>query len=604
MIEKFYATTPAGQIHGRKVDGPGVPVILLHRTPVASGSFDAMLTFLAGQRRLIALDTPGFGGSFAPEGSPSTVDYGRWLLAAIDALGIEDFHICAHHTGVHFAVEMAVLAPQRIRSLLLNGVIYAPPEERRTMRADIGRAKPIDADGAYVADCWKTMKSLFLDPVPDLVHAETLGALAAIQGRDQAFDAILDQDFAGVLAKVACPVRIVQATDDPLTLGGMLDRLSNDHPNLPIERIGPAFLAAPERQAGAFGRALLRFTEDQDIPMTNRRYELVSNGKGYDLVKGQEPAPQPGPDEVLLRVRAVSINRRDLGIRDLSYPVGGADHFTPLSDAAGEIVAVGAGVTEWKPGDRVTSAFFQNWSGGRLDLPAVLSALGSGGPGVFADHVVLSRHGVVRTPEGLSDEEAACLPCAGVTAWNALKTLGQVQAGDWVLVIGTGGVALFALQIAVASGARVIILSSSDEKLERAKALGAEVGINYATTPDWVEAVKKASGFGVQHVIELGGAGTLQKSLASLGLNGHLALIGALDGFGGEMSALPMIFAALRVSAVMVGSRADHEALASFVADKALHPVIDSVFGLSQAEEAYKRADTGAFGKVVIRMED
>jgi NADPH:quinone reductase-like Zn-dependent oxidoreductase len=448
------------------------------------------------------------------------------------------------------------------------------------------------------------MKGLFLDPVPTLVHAETMGALNAIEGRDQAFDAILAQDFEALLAKIACPVRVAQATDDPLTLTGMLERVQAQRPDFPIERFGPAFLAAPERQAGAFARALIRLTEDTDAPMTDRRYQLNRTDAGYDLARVDQTTPLPGPDEVLVHVRAVSINRRDIGVRDLSYPVSGADGFTPLSDAAGEVVAVGANVTEWKPGDRVTSTFFQAWPDGRLTLPAVMSSLGAGGPGVFADHVVLSRHGVIRTPEHLTDEEAACLPCAGVTAWNALMTLGRLQAGDWVLIIGTGGVALFALQIAVAAGARAIVLSSSDEKLDRAKAMGAEVGINYASTPDWTEAVKAASGgFGVQHVVELGGAGTLPKSLASLGLNGHLALIGALDGFGGQLDALPMIFSALRVSAVMVGSRADHEALAAFVAEHALHPVIDSIHDFENADAAYARAAGGAFGKVVVRME-
>jgi NADPH:quinone reductase-like Zn-dependent oxidoreductase/pimeloyl-ACP methyl ester carboxylesterase len=603
MIEKFYVSTPSGQIHGRRVQGPDAPIILLHRTPVSSESFEAVLDFLAGKRAVIALDTPGFGGSFRPQGSPATTDYARWLLEAVDALSIKTFHIGAHHTGVHFAVEMAVLAPDRVRGLLLSGVIHAPAEERAKMRTDIGRAQPIDADGAYMAACWKTIKGLFLDPVPALVHAETMGALGSIEGRDQAFDAILAQDFGAVLAKVSCPIQIAQATDDPLTLAGMLDRVRTQRPEIQIERFGPAFLAAPERQPGAFARALLRLTEDPETAMTDRRYQLNSNSAGFDLVRADQPTPPPGPDEVLVRVRAVSLNRRDIGIRDLSYPVNGADGFTPLSDAAGEIIAVGQGVTEWKAGDRVTSTFFQAWDGGRLTLPAVMSSLGAGGPGVFADHVILSRRGIVSTPSHLTDEEASCLPCAGVTAWNALMTLGRLQAGDWVLIIGTGGVALFALQIAVAAGARVIVLSSSDDKLDRAKALGAEVGINYVATPDWTEAVKAASGgFGVQHVVELGGAGTLQKSLASLGLDGHLALIGALDGFGGELNALPMIFSALRVSAVMVGSRADHEALAAFVAKHQIRPVIDSVHDFEDAETAYARAAGGAFGKVVMRM--
>ena len=605
-IRKGYADCAGGQIHFRRVDGPGPPIVLLHRTPVSSASFSRMLSFLSTKRAAIAIDTPGFGQSFRPAGAPSSVDYGAWLLGALDALGFATFDLAAHHSGTHFAVEMARLAPHRVRSLTLSGVLHAPAEERAKMRADLGNADPIDPQGRYVTACWALMRSLFLDYDGPLVHAETLGALEAMQARDQAFDAILKQDFAAVLRAVACPVQVVQAADDPLTLGGMLARFRADFPDVPVHATGPAFLATPERQAGQFARAILAFTAppSTEDAMTDRRYELVRAETGYALARADGAVPAPGPGEVLVRVHAVSINRRDLGIRDLSYPVNGADHFTPLSDAAGDIVALGEGVTAWRVGDRVTSTFFQNWPDGRITLPAALSALGAGGPGVFADHIILSEHGVAAMPDGWSWEEGASITCAGVTAWNALKTLGGLQADDWVLIIGTGGVAIFALQIAVASGAKVVILSSSDEKIAQAKALGAVAGINYVTTPDWSEAVKAATGGGgVQHAIELGGTGTLAKSLAAMGLGGHVAMIGALDGFGAEISTMPLTFAALRLSAVMVGSRADHIALVDFVAAHAIRPVIDSVFAFEDAEQAYARAGEGAFGKVVVRMD-
>lgn len=337
--------------------------------------------------------------------------------------------------------------------------------------------------------------------------------------------------------------------------------------------------------------------------MNNRRYELVKGTKGYDLARADGAIPVPGAGEVLVRMRAVSLNRRDLGVRDLSYPVNGADHFLPLSDGAGEVVAVGEGVTAWRAGDRVVSTFFQDFAGGRPTLPAVMSALGAGGPGVFAEHVVLAASGLTKIPDGWSYEQAACLPCAGVTAWSALNTLGRMQAGDHVLVIGTGGVALFAVQLAAAAGARPIALSSSNDKIGRAKALGAVAAINYREHPEWAEQVRKlTNGAGVQHVIELGGTGTLQKSIASLGLGGHLALIGALDGFGGEINAMPLIFAALRVSAVMVGSRAEQQALTDFMVAHDLKPVIDRVFGFDEAEAAYAYAGGGAFGKVVVTL--
>lgn len=607
-IENFYVTTSGGQIHGRRSGAGATPVILLHRTPVCSASFIAVMQFLerAGQAS-IAFDSPGFGASFTPPGAPTAKDYGALLLEAIDALGIERFHLAAHHTGTHFATEIAAMAPGRVLSLTLSGVLLAPESERVTMRADVGFAPPIDLDGKYMADTFSLIRSLFPDPVPDLVHAETMGALLAARGRDLAFDAIFGQDFVAVLAKVLghgqTAVSVVQASDDPLTLNGMLARFREQFPAVPVELTGPAFLATPERQSGAFARSILNQIEGPHA-MDNRRYLLARSAAGYDLVRADCDIPTPGAGEVLVRVHAVSLNRRDLGVRDLSYPVNGADHFMPLSDAAGEVIAVGEGVTRWKRGDRVASAFFQNHPAGRLNLPAALSSLGSGGPGVFADHVILAESGLVAVPDDWTFAEAACLPCAGVTAWSALRTLGNVQPGDSVAVIGTGGVALFAIQLAAAMGAKPIVLSSGEDKIARARALGAVDAINYRECPEWADELRKRTNHaGVDHVIELGGAGTLQRSVAALGLNGHLALIGALDGFGGTFDALPLIFSALRVSAVMVGSRRDQEELSQFMAERGLKPVIDSTYSFEQAEAAYARAGEGAFGKVVVTLD-
>lgn len=605
--QRFYAMTSAGQIHGRRMGSAAEPVLLLHRTPVDSSGFEAVLEFLAQHdQSAIALDTPGFGGSFMPQGAPSAAEYGQWLLEALDDLSVQSFHLAAHHTGTHFAAELARLAPARVLSLTLSGVMLADADERVTMRADVGHAPVIDGDGTHITETFRLMKSLFLDPVSELVHSETMGALIAGHGRDLAFDAIFAQDFGKLLGELHAlgqfPIQVVQAGDDPFSLNGMIGRLRERWPDIPVTLTAPAFLALPERQPGAFARAVLTYSKE-NTSMDNRRYELVLGTAGYDLVRADGTVPEPGPGEVLVQMRAVSLNRRDLGVRDLSYPVNGANHFTPLSDGAGDVIAVGAGVTSVKQGDRVMSTFMQTYPGTRLSLPAVMSTLGGGGPGVFADKVILADTGIMPIPEGWTYDEAACLPCAGVTAWNALKTLGNMQPGDDVLVIGTGGVALFAVQIAAASGARAIVLSSSDNKIEQAKALGAAEGINYRSCPEWSDKVRKITGgAGVQHVIELGGVGTLQKSIASLGLGGHLALIGALDGFGGQFDALPLIFAALRVSAVMVGSPADQAALADFMHAHGLRPVIDSRFGFDDAEAAYAHADAGAFGKVVIQL--
>jgi NADPH:quinone reductase-like Zn-dependent oxidoreductase len=335
--------------------------------------------------------------------------------------------------------------------------------------------------------------------------------------------------------------------------------------------------------------------------MQNRRFYLERGEAGFGLASEVVVAPRPGPGEVLVRMRAVALNRRDFSIRDTTYPVPpDADRFTPLSDGAGEVAAVGEGVTTVKVGDRVASTFFQTWPDGRVSMTALMSALGAGGLGVFADHAILKETGVVPLPDTWSFEEGASLSCAAVTAWSALVRLGRMQAGDKVLVIGTGGVALFALQIAAASGAIVVVVSSSDDKIARAKALGAAHGVNYGQHPEWETQVQDMAG-GVDHLLELGG-GTLTRSLASMALGGHVALIGGLAGPAGDIPMRGLRMKSLRVSSVTVGSRADHLAVQDFMVRRDLRPVIDSVFHAAAAEDAYRRLDAGAFGKVVIRL--
>lgn len=337
--------------------------------------------------------------------------------------------------------------------------------------------------------------------------------------------------------------------------------------------------------------------------MTDARIQLVRSGDRFELqrVEAERPAPRAG--EVLVRVRAAALNKRDVSVREGRYSAGGADGFTPLSDAAGDVVAVGAGVSAISVGDRVASTFFQNWPDGRVDGAARASALGAGGPGVLAEHVVLSAGGVAPIPAAWSYEEGATLPCAGVTAWAGLVTHGRMQTDDWVLIMGTGGVALFGLQIAAAFGARTVVISSSNDKLLKARALGATATVNYATTPEWQTAVREATGGeGVQQVLELGGAGTLSRSLASMAVGGHMTLIGALSGFGGDIPAGALVMGAQKVSGISVGSRADQLALTAFLEARSQRPVIDSVFGLDEVEAAYARMAAGPFGKVVIKL--
>jgi pimeloyl-ACP methyl ester carboxylesterase len=262
-IRKGYADTNAGQVHFRRVDGKGPPVILLHRIPVTSASFEKMLIGMAGRRLAVAFDTPGFGESFQPAGSPSMTDYAGWILAAIERLGIDRFHLCGHHMGAALAAEIALLAPERTLSLVLNGVIYATPHERATIRCEIGCALPVDEDGRYVAKTWSIVKSLYGRFQPALVNAELVGALASPNGRNQAFDAVLKHDFMQAFTKLTCPVKIIQAQDDALTTL-FLDRVRAAYPQIPIELLDDAGIAAPEIQPDRFTTGLLGFADAHD----------------------------------------------------------------------------------------------------------------------------------------------------------------------------------------------------------------------------------------------------------------------------------------------------------------------------------------------------
>ncbi len=336
-----------------------------------------------------------------------------------------------------------------------------------------------------------------------------------------------------------------------------------------------------------------------------RRCILIRQPDGaYTLTIEQAPVPTPAHHEVLVRVRAASLNRRDLYILKGQYPMPPRPTLVPLSDGAGEVVSVGRAVTRFKAGDRVAAIFFQRWLEGRPEAETYSSALGGQLDGMLSQYVCLSEEGLVGIPQGYSYEEAATLPCAAVTAWNGLVTRGRMQPGDNVLILGTGGVSIFGVQFAAAAGARPIVTSSSDEKLARAKTLGAAVTINYRAIPEWSGAVRAATGgVGVHQVLEVGGAGTLSQSLASLAVGGHVALIGGLSGFGGDIPAMTLLHANATASGIYVGSRADFEAMNAFIRHHDIRPVIDRVYELDDAEAAYRRIEAGQhLGKVVIRL--
>lgn len=329
--------------------------------------------------------------------------------------------------------------------------------------------------------------------------------------------------------------------------------------------------------------------------------ELGTGGiDGLALV--DRPAPTPGYGQVKLRVRAVSLNYRDLAMLKNAATFNLRPPLIPCSDGAGEVVEAGPGVTRVKVGDRVTGIFTQNWLAGPPAAVFTGSSLGGGMDGMLAEHVVLSQEGVVHIPEHLSFEEAATLPCAAVTAWCALISRGNMKAGDSVLVQGTGGVSIFALQFGAMSGARVIVTSSSDAKLAKAGELGAAVLINYRTDPDWEQRVLDATnGEGADHVVEV--AGTLEKSLRAVRVGGIVNIIGAVSGGPRQAEIGIVLQRQLRVHGIYVGSREMFEAMNRAVALHRMRPVIDKVFPLSEVRQAYQHMESGAhFGKIVIAL--
>lgn len=308
---------------------------------------------------------------------------------------------------------------------------------------------------------------------------------------------------------------------------------------------------------------------------------------------------------MLVRVRAASLNYRDLLIAEGKYGRGTLHYpLVPLSDAAGEVLAIGAGVTQLAPGDRVAGTFFQDWQDGPLDERKAATALGGAIDGVLAESVVLQASGVVPLPPALSFEQASTLPCAGVTAWASLFERGKLEPDATVLLMGTGGVSILALQLAKAVGARVFITSRSDEKLARAAALGADGMINSAKLPNWDEGVRELTiGRGVDHLIELGGAATLPISLRALRDGGHLALVGLLSGAPASQAEAERNGRGIRVDSIYVGSRKDFSALLELVARFNVKPVIDASFPFEQAPQAFEYLKRGEhFGKVVIRL--
>lgn len=356
---------------------------------------------------------------------------------------------------------------------------------------------------------------------------------------------------------------------------------------------------------GSIALALLGSVDaaDQQVPSTAHRIVLEKAETGYRWKLLDAPVPQPGDTQVLMRVRAVALNRGDwemLGINNSSGVLVGR---IPCSDAAGDIVAVGKSVRHLRPGTRVTSLYFRNWTEGPASKEILNAAHGADVDGVLGEYVVLEQTAVAPAPKGLTYEEAATLPTAGLTAYMA--TVGQNKLHDqYVLVQGTGGVSIFALQFASAAKARVLVTSSSDDKLARVRELGARDGINYKTHPKWSEQVLTlTNGHGADLVVDVGGKDTLEESVKSLAYGGMLSIVGGLSGYDGAISALGLLGKTANARGIYVGSRSDYLRMSAFIVEHRLHPVIDRVFPFDQHDAALQYLRTGnPVGRVVLKL--
>jgi NADPH:quinone reductase-like Zn-dependent oxidoreductase len=333
------------------------------------------------------------------------------------------------------------------------------------------------------------------------------------------------------------------------------------------------------------------------------QFQLVKSGAALVLERKTGPIPTPGANQVLLRLAAASLNYRDLLTQQDTAST--KDGLVPLSDGAGTVTAVGSGVTRWKLGDRVIPNFFPSWVDGAFNPAHLSNAYGGGATGgMLAEHVLVDALSLVAVPDYMGLDEASTLPCAGLTAWHALFERGGIKADDTVLVQGTGGVALFGLQLATAMGAKVIVTSSSDAKLARVKALGAWQTINYRTHPDWEKvALELTGGRGVDHILELGGPDTYDRSIAAIAPGGKIAQIGVLTGFASQSNILPLQFKNASINGICVGSAAQLQRLAQFMAQHQIHPVIDARFPFDDAPKAYAQlAGASHFGKLVVQI--
>lgn len=333
-------------------------------------------------------------------------------------------------------------------------------------------------------------------------------------------------------------------------------------------------------------------------------YELQDEFGYENLSQVERDNPSPGAEDVLIDIKAISINFRDLMMIKGQYNPNQPLPLIPFSDASGYVIETGDEVDRFETGDRVAPIFAQEWLAGDFSIEYRESTLGGPLDGTLAERKVFPQEGLVKVPEHLTDEEAATLPCAGVTAWNALRSGDSIGPGETVLLLGTGGVSIFSLIYATTMGARTIVTSSSDEKLEAVQKMGADETINYETNPDWDDTVMElTAGEGVDRVVEVGGAGTLRKSLNCAKASGHVSVIGVLSGGSGEISVLPALMKSLTVQGLLVGSRRDFLEMNRAITHQELRPHVDSVFEFDEVVDACRYQEAGKHvGKVVVRV--
>jgi len=333
----------------------------------------------------------------------------------------------------------------------------------------------------------------------------------------------------------------------------------------------------------------------------------VSEPWGFDQLKVVDvPDPKPGPGEVLVRMRAVSLNYRDLlmvgGIYGRAPSMAGA--ITPFSDGCGMVEAIGPGVTRFAVGDRVATLFFQGWISGPPTLEKLSTSLGYPIPGAGRELGVFSQEGLSKVPDFLTDQQVATLPCAALTAWRGLFEDARLKPGDTVVLQGTGGVSIFGLQFAHAAGLRTLITSSSDEKLQRAKALGADHLVNYRQEEEWSKPVRAATGgVGADLILEVGGGGTIEQSMRAVKIGGHIAIIGVVAGAGNPFNPAGLIGNSAKMQGLSVGSREAFEAMCRAIDQHRIQPVVDKVFPWTEARAAFQGMQGGEhFGKIVLEF--